>query len=195
MSKVGEALRDSAVLNLTDAITMVIDDNQFSLDLTVQVLMGFGARTKYACKDPLEAMQIIQDQGIDLLVVDCEMPAMDGYDLVSWLRRSRLEPNALVPVIMTAGHVRRSKVLKARDCGANFMVTKPFSPLTLLERIVWVARDGRSFLQVGDYFGPDRRFRDNGPPESGERRSDAVTTEQTIAEAQARDRTDNEHAS
>ena len=174
MSRVGETLRDSAVLNLSDAVTMVIDDNQFSLDLTAQALLGFGARTKYACKDPLVAMQILQEQVIDLLVVDCEMPVMDGYDLVSWLRRSGLDPNAFVPVIMTAGHVRRSKVLKARDCGANFMVTKPFSPLILLERIVWVARDGRPFLQVGDYFGPDRRFRDTGPPASGDRRADGA---------------------
>ena len=189
MSKVGEALRDSAVLNLTDAITMVIDDNQFSLDLTVQALMGFGARTKYACKDPLQAMQILQEQVVDLLVVDCEMPAMDGYDLVSWLRRSRLEPNAFVPVIMTAGHVRRSKVLKARDCGANFMVTKPFSPLILLERIVWVARDGRPFLQVGDYFGPDRRFRDTGPPDSGERRQGAIDHPAAAAAEAATQRT------
>ena len=186
MSKVGEALRDSTALNLTDAVTMVIDDNQFSLDLTVHALRGFGARTKYACKDPLAAMQILQEQVIDLLVVDCEMPGMDGYDLVSWLRRSRLEPNAFVPVIMTAGHVRRAKVLKARDCGANFMVTKPFSPLILLERIVWVARDGRPFLQVGDYFGPDRRFRDDGPPERGERRCNAATADPASAGASDR---------
>ena len=177
MSRVGESLRASAVLNLTDAVTMVIDDNQFSLDLTIQVLKGFGARTRYACKDPLEAMQILQDHSVDLLVVDSEMPTMDGYDLVSWLRRSKLEPNAFVPVIMTAGHVRRSRVLKARDCGANFMVAKPFSPLTLLERITWAARDGRPFLEVGDYFGPDRRFREDGPPERGERRRDADLTE------------------
>lgn len=173
MSQVGEALRDSTVLNLSDAVTMVVDDNAFSLSLTVQALRGFGARTKHACTDPIQAIQILQDDVIDLLVVDCEMPGMDGYDMISWLRRSGLEPNAFAPVIMTAGHVRRSKVLKARDCGVNFMVTKPFSPLILLERIVWVARDGRPYLQVGDYFGPDRRFRQDGPPDSGERRRDA----------------------
>lgn len=170
---VGEALRESAVINLTSAVTMVVDDTGFSLDLTAQALLGFGIQTKFSCQSAAEAMEILQDNKIDLLVVDCEMPVMDGYDMVRWLRRSGLEPNAFVPVIMTASHVRRSRVQAARDCGANFLVTKPFSATILLERLVWVARDGRPFLEVGDYFGPDRRFRPGAAP-GEERRSDEI---------------------
>lgn len=170
MSGIGEPLRPSAVINLSKAVVMVVDDEPFSLALTVQSLSGFGAQTKFACNRAAEAMQILEDQVVDLMVIDCEMPEVDGYDLVKQLRAARKEPNSYVPVIMTAGHVKKSKVLKARDCGANFLVTKPFSPATLLERIVWVARDSRPYLQAGAYFGPDRRFRDDGPPENGERR-------------------------
>lgn len=173
MSAVGEALRESAVVNLTGAVTMVVDDSSFSLDLTAQALLGFGIQTRYSCHSAAEAIEILQDHKIDLLIVDCEMPGMDGYEMVRWLRRSGLEPNAFVPVIMTAGHVRRSRVQAARDCGANFLVTKPFSASSLLERIVWVARDGRPFLEVGDYFGPDRRFRPGNPP-GEERRADEI---------------------
>lgn len=173
MSGVGEALRESAVVNLTAAVTMVVDDSPFSLDLTAQALLGFGIQTRYSCHSAPEAIEILQDNKIDLLIVDCEMPGMDGYEMVRWLRRSGLEPNAFVPVIMTAGHVRRSRVQSARDCGANFLVTKPFSAASLLERIVWVARDGRPFLEVGAYFGPDRRFRTGGPP-GEERRGDEL---------------------
>ena len=117
-------------------------------------------------------MQILGDAEVDLLVVDCEMPGMDGFELVQWLRRSG-PPNAFVPVIMTAAHIRRSMVNKARNCGANYIVTKPFSASSLLERIVWVARDNRPFLEVGEYFGPDRRFRAGDPP-GQERRSDVI---------------------
>lgn len=173
MSGLGEALRDSAVVNLTGAVTMVVDDSPFALDLTSQALMGFGIKVRYACHSADEAMDILQDSTVDLLVVDCEMPITDGYELVRWLRRSGLEPNAFVPVIMTAAHIRRSRVAEARDCGASFVITKPFSARTLLERIVWVARDGRPFLEVGDYFGPDRRFRKAKAP-GEERRSDVI---------------------
>lgn len=173
MSGLGEALRDSAVINLTGAVTMIVDDSPFALDLTTQALMGFGIRARHACQGAAEAMEILKEQNVDLLVVDCEMPGIDGFELVRWLRRSGLEPNAFVPVIMTAAHIRRPRVTEARDCGASFIITKPFSATTLLERIVWVARDDRPFLEVGDYFGPDRRFRTTpAPPE--ERRADLI---------------------
>lgn len=173
MSGLGEALRESAVINLASASTMVVDDSPFALELTAQSLMGFGIRTRHACVGAAEAMEILRDQNIDLLVVDCDMPGIDGFELVRWLRRSGLEPNAFVPVIMTAAHIRRSRVAEARDCGANFIITKPFSAATLLERIVWVSRDGRPFLEVGDYFGPDRRFR-KAPAPGDERRVDLI---------------------
>lgn len=173
MSRLGEALRDNAVINLTGAVTMVVDDSAFALDLTTQALMGFGIRTRHACLGAAEAMEVLKEQNVDLLVVDCDMPGIDGFELVRWLRRSGLEPNAFVPVIMTAAHIRRPRVTEARDCGASFIITKPFSAATLLERIVWVARDGRPFLEVGDYFGPDRRFRTTPAPRE-ERRADLI---------------------
>lgn len=171
---VGEALRDSAIFNLDSAVTMVVDDSAFALELTTQALLGFGIRTRYVCHNAAEAMEILQDQEIDLLLVDTEMPGMSGFELVSWLRRSGHEPNAFAPVILMAPHVRRKHLEKARDCGANFVVTKPFSAATLLERVVWVAKDQRPFLTVGDYFGPDRRFRNEERKVGEERRADRI---------------------
>jgi len=179
-----ESLRATAVINLGGATTMVVDDSVFGLDLTCQALRGFGIRTSYTCHSAAEAIAILTDQPIDLLVVDCEMPSVDGYELVRWLRRSN-KTNAMAPVIMTAAHLRRSRVIEARDCGANFVVTKPFSAMTLLERIVWVARDARPFLEVGDYFGPDRRFNDLGPP-SEERRAAVIRRAAFDAEQDAK---------
>lgn len=172
MGTVGEALRETAIINLNGAITMVVDDSPFSAEITSSALLGFGIRTRHSCRSAPEAMEILRGTEIDLLVVDCEMPGMDGFELVHWLRRSG-PPNAFLPVIMTAAHIRRSMVDKARNCGANYIVTKPFSASSLLERIVWVARDTRPFLEVGEYFGPDRRFRDGEAP-GDERRADIL---------------------
>ncbi|MNI20643.1 Chemotaxis protein CheY [compost metagenome] len=184
MNGVGEALRESAVFNFDGAMTMVIDDSPFSLELTAQALLGFGIKVRHPCSDAAQAIAILQDHPVDLILVDCEMPGMSGYEFVRWLRRSGLEPNAYAPVIMTAAHVRRSKVSEARDCGANFLITKPFSAGKLLERIVWVARDTRPFLEVGDYFGPDRRFRKEPWPglerRAGEIRKSALEAERGV---------------
>lgn len=172
MSAVGQSLRASAIVNLTDAVTMVVDDSNFAAEITASALLGFGIRTRYSCRSGADAMGILSETEIDLLVVDCEMDGMSGFELVEWLRRSG-PPNAFVPVIMTAAHIRRAMVSRARDCGANFIITKPFSAASLLERIVWVARDERPFLEVGEYFGPDRRFRTSEPPDK-ERRADML---------------------
>ena len=184
MNGVGESLRESAVFNFDGAVTMVIDDSPFSLELTAQALIGFGMKVRHACESAAEAIAILQNHPVDLILVDCEMPGMSGYEFVRWLRRSGLEPNAFAPVIMTAAHVRRSKVSEARDCGANFLITKPFSAGVLLERIVWVARDARPFLEVGDYFGPDRRFRSE-PWEGLERRSEEIRKAEFEAQRKA----------
>jgi CheY-like chemotaxis protein len=172
MAVVGETLRENAIINLSGAVTMIVDDSSFAAEITSSALLGFGIKTRYSVRSGAEAIDVLKSAEIDLLVIDCEMPGMDGFELVRWLRRSG-PPNAFTPVIMTAAHIRRSMVSKARDCGANFVITKPFSAASLLERIVWVARDGRPFLEVGEYFGPDRRFRESEPP-GEERRSDVL---------------------
>lgn len=185
MSAADEPLRESAVFNLTGAVTMVVDDSPFSLEVTIQALLGFGIRTKYAPRTTAHAKDLLKSHPVDLLFVDCEMEGADGHELVRWLRRSRLEPNAYVPVIMTASHVRRSRVAAVRDCGANFLVTKPFSPSVVLERIIWVARDSRQFLEAGDYCGPDRRFAAPKPRDNGERRADMIRLLSHLVDAPA----------
>lgn len=150
---------------------MVVDESAFSLDLTVEALRGFGIRSVHRCQNGAEAQQQLKLHTVDLLLVDCDMTLMTGHDVVRWLRNSQLEANAFVPVIMTASHVRKSMLAMIRDCGANFVVTRPFSAAVILERIVWVARDERPFLVAGGYAGPDRRFNAERPRPSGERRA------------------------
>lgn len=185
MSSFNDNLRDSAVFNLASAVTMVVDDSAFGMELTAGALRGFGVQIRYACADAGQAIDIIKDHPIDLLFVDCDMPGLDGHELVRWVRNSGLEPNAFVPIIMTTAHVRKSKVALVRDCGANFLVTKPFSPATLLERVIWVARDSRPYLEAGNYKGPDRRFNATKPRDYDERRSDMVALAAKIASDKA----------
>jgi DNA-binding response OmpR family regulator len=168
-------LNMGTIFNLSRAVVMVVDDNPYSLRLTTQTLLGFGIKTRHLCNDAQSAVDILKTHPVDLLIVDCDMPGPDGYDMVSWLRRSNLEPNAYVPTLMISGHTRASQVTKARDCGANFIITRPITAGILLERILWMARDPRPFVNAGDYAGPDRRFKEEELPEGQpERRADRL---------------------
>lgn len=151
-------------VNLEQTTVLLIDDNPQALDILSSVVQGFGVREQIRCTSAVDATEIVKRRMVDLILVDCAMPEMDGYDFVRWLRRETPQPTRLTPVIMLTGHAAPSQVQKSRDCGASFVVVKPLTPGVLLQRILWLARDEREFVEAPGYVGPDRRVRNFGPP-------------------------------
>lgn len=143
---------------------LLVDDNPQALDLLSSICQGFGVKEQIRCGSAIEAAEIIKRRTVDLIMVDCAMPEMDGYDFARWLRRETPAPVCATPLIMLTGHAALSKIHSSRDCGASFVVTKPLTPGVLLQRILWLASDEREFIQSADYVGPDRRQRNLGPP-------------------------------
>lgn len=156
--------RSSVRVNLEHASVLLIDDNPQALDILSSVVQGFGVREQIRCGSALDACGILKRRMVDLILVDCAMPQMDGYDFIRWLRRETSQPTCLTPVIMLTGHAAPSNVHKGRDCGASFVVAKPITPGVLLQRILWLASDEREFVKSESYVGPDRRVRNFGPP-------------------------------
>ncbi|MDO8409618.1 MAG: response regulator [Phenylobacterium sp.] len=164
-------------MNLARSNVLLIDDNPQALEVLASIFRGFGVLRQVKCGSAAEAQNILRSREIDLIVCDTVMPDMDGYDFVRWLRREGPEEARFSPVIMLTGHAARSTVESSRDCGANFIVSKPFTPEVLLQRIYWVAKDERAMVRSDTYVGPDRRFRNIGPPlgVKGRRKDDLST--------------------
>lgn len=162
--------------NLSAASVLLLDPTPLGMSILVQIVTGFGARTLYRCVTAAEAREVLQNEQIDIALIDAVAPSGEGYALVEWLRRSAPELNRYTPVLLTEGHTRMSDVARARDCGANFLVKRPLSPMAMLERIVWVSKEGRGFVLDDNYVGPDRRFKATIMPKGGRRREDRVTT-------------------
>lgn len=168
-------MQPSQYINLDKARALIVDDNPQSLDILIGVLTSFGLRNVTRKGDGKEAREELQFHSYDLILANGDLPELDGYDLTRWLRREADEANRMTPVIIVTSHTRRTQVEKARDCGANFIVTKPISPAVMLERILWVAKGDRLFIECDTYIGPDRRWRNQGPPvefPDGRRRDD-----------------------
>jgi CheY-like chemotaxis protein len=168
-------LQASQHINLEKARALIVDDNPQSLDILVGVLTSFGLRNLVRKANGLEAQEELKYHPVDLILTNAQLPGMDGYDLIRWLRREADEASRQTPTIVITAHTRRSQVEKARDCGANFIITKPISPAIMLERILWVAKGDRLFIECDAYIGPDRRWRNQGPPlefPDGRRRDD-----------------------
>jgi len=159
--------------NLDKASVLLLDDTPIGMSILVQVVSGLGAKKIHRCTSVEMAQETAANHELDLAIVDAMAPSGQGYDFVRWLRQHAQEPNCYVPVILTTAHTPAGDVARARDCGGHIIVKKPIAPIVLLERIVWVAREGRPFLFSDTYIGPDRRFRDDGPPDGvGRRRED-----------------------
>ena len=162
-------------INLDRTSVLLMEDSPLALDILVQVLTGFGIQNFHRCSNVDEAKKVANDAPVDLMLVAAIMPDGEtGFDFVNWLRRAKLQPNSFCPVIMLSGHTQQSRVKQARDCGANFIVAKPLTTAVLLERILWVSREKRPFIETDNYLGPDRRFKNAGPPPGtdGRRRDD-----------------------
>ncbi|HEY2662648.1 MAG TPA: response regulator [Caulobacteraceae bacterium] len=169
-------------INLEKVNVLLVDDNQQSLDILSQVIAGFGVRIMVKCESAEDALRQIALQSFDFIMTDANMPEMDGYEFIQAVRRLPNQPNAHVPILLITGHTRETMIFKARDCGANFVVAKPITPKVLLDRIFWVAKEDRMFVETDTYAGPDRRFKREGPPAGTEgRRRDDLSQEVGLA--------------
>lgn len=159
-----KSLDASTRINLNRTSVLVVDPNAQSLDLLRQILNGFGVRTIHACQTVRDAERTFCDKTIELVIIDPMFAGSTGYDFIRFMRRDEGSPNRCVSVIAALGHQTLGNVRLARDAGANVVVAKPLSPEMLLQRIHWVARDSRQFIVAPGYCGPDRRFKNEGPP-------------------------------
>jgi CheY-like chemotaxis protein len=165
-------------INLEKIEFLLIDPNPFFLDIMAQVIGGFGARSITRCHTGEQARAVLADRVVDFILTDSNMADESGYDFIEWLRRDAIEANRFVPAIIVTGHTRISQVARARDCGAHFIIAKPITPKVILERIFWVGRENRMFIESETYCGLDRRFKTEGPPAGVRgRRSDDLDSE------------------
>ena len=87
-------------------------------------------------RDGMEALNRFENEAFDFLILDTELPSIDGYSLAKKVREFDKE----VPIIFISSKASRSDVSKGFEIGADDFVTKPFSIDELLDRIKAICR-------------------------------------------------------
>jgi DNA-binding response OmpR family regulator len=146
-------------LDLRKIRALIVDDNPQSLELLSQILSGFRLGKLVSCQSADEARALVSRERYDLILIDFAMPGEDGLQLARHIRSGATQPNHTTPILILHGYTPEHMVIQARDAGANMVVRKPVAPATLLNRIEWIARDARQFVESAGYCGPDRRIR------------------------------------
>ncbi|MCP8883861.1 response regulator [Devosia sp. XJ19-1] len=156
-------------VNLSEVGFLVADPSDLYRELFRRLLFGFGAKTVHEATNAQTAARLLTDREVDFMIcaVDLAGPAnkdrraSNGLDFVRAIRLDTKHPRRAIPMVITMGTARRISVGQARDCGANFVLSKPVAPVVLYDRINWIARKPRPFWDSATYFGPDRRFRED----------------------------------
>ena len=117
-----------------NATILVVDDEPKIVKLACDYLENAGMNTLSA-SNGREALLIARQQKPDLVVLDLNLPGMDGLDVCRELRRF-----SDVPIIMLTARVEEMDRLIGLELGADDYVTKPFSPRELVARIRAVLR-------------------------------------------------------
>ena len=160
-------------MNLSKVRAVIVDHDKYVLGLVTEMLKGFGLSNQTCFETGEAAKDHISKCEVDLCLVEATLPDMSGFDLVSWVRQRPNKEIRTMPVLMLIGYTQKQTIALARDCGANAVIKKPVSPPVLFDRIAWVSRNDRHFVETATYVGPDRRFKTLGPPEgAGRRRTD-----------------------
>ena len=111
---------------------LVVDDSITVRRVTQRLLERNGMRVVTA-KDGLEAMSVLQEQTPDVILLDIEMPRMDGYEVASQVRNDpRL---AEVPIIMITSRVGDKHRARAIELGVDDYLGKPYQENQLLDAI------------------------------------------------------------
>jgi len=109
---------------------LVVDDDAFALDMLKANLEG--AHTVEAVADGAQALRRAQEQPFDLLLLDVEMPELDGYSTCLQLRAGGL--NAHTPVMFLSAHTELDERLRGYAVGAQDYLSKPFEVEELLTK-------------------------------------------------------------
>lgn len=110
---------------------LLVDDSRTIRNIQKKALATINMTDVAEAADGLEALASIKAERPDLVLVDWNMPNMDGITLVRKVR----ETDKTLPMIMVTTEAERTRVVTALKAGVNNYVVKPFTADTLAEKI------------------------------------------------------------
>lgn len=112
---------------------LLVDDEAANIKLLQRILEMSGFTSIISTQDPRQVLALYQQQAPDIILLDLNMPHMDGYDVLDQLRQQG--GTDLPPILVLTAQYMQEHRQKAFDKGASDYVTKPFDTSELLSRV------------------------------------------------------------
>jgi two-component system chemotaxis response regulator CheY len=112
---------------------LVVDDFSIMRRIIRNLLRDLGYTQVTEANDGVSALPLLKSGSFDFLITDWAMPGMPGLELLKQVRAdARLSK---LPVLMLTAEAKRAEIVEAMEAGVSGYIIKPFTPLTLKEKI------------------------------------------------------------
>ncbi len=120
--------------NNSRAEILVVDDDAISRQVLAKLLTAAGYKC-HVCKDGSEALEAVHAKPPSLLLLDFDMPGLNGAEVLTRLRKDRHSVVAQIPTILLTAHGSEESEVSCLQAGADDFVTKPVNAAVLRARI------------------------------------------------------------
>jgi two-component system chemotaxis response regulator CheY len=136
---------------------LIVDGNSYMRRLTRTMLMNLGVKSVLEASDGLAALEAIRTCDPDVMLLDWDMPVLDGMEVMRIVRSPGVFPRPNLPIIMLTTRAHRSLVAQALRAGAHEFLLKPTSPKALHNRLTSIILNPRPMVKLGEYYVPKPR--------------------------------------
>ncbi len=120
-----------------DVKILLVDDNEINLALAENTLTSYSSQFRIqTAVNGLQAFELASHELYDIIIMDIQMPEMDGYTATTKIRTELGEPLCLVPILGMTAHAMSDERHKCLQHGMDEYITKPFVPRVFFEFIL-----------------------------------------------------------
>tara|TARA_R110002096_G_scaffold257381_1_gene450832 strand:- start:163022 stop:163543 length:522 start_codon:yes stop_codon:yes gene_type:complete len=149
-----------AKTEIQDLSVLIVDSNVFIAKTLSTILEAFGVRKIILCKTLGEAEKKFYNSALDCVFVDFIMEDRTGIEFIKKIRTNpSSKNNSDLPIILDTGVTDVNTIVMARDAGVTEVISKPFSPEQVLQKLDNAVNNRRDFIDVDEFVGPNRRRR------------------------------------
>jgi len=119
--------------NPDEFTVLYIEDNPANLRLVTQLLGRIPNVKICSAEEPFLGLELAKTQNPDLILIDINLPGMDGYELLNILRKQ--DNNRETPIIAISANAMPRDIEKAKQAGFDQYITKPINVELLLQTV------------------------------------------------------------
>jgi len=139
---------------LEGLVVLVAESNPYLRRLTRMMLMNLGVKSIYESTDGIAALEAIRNLNPDVMIMDWDMPVLDGREVMRIVRTPGDFPKANLPIIMLTDLGLQSRVTASMRLGVHEFLVKPISPKTLQQRLLGIILNPRPMVRAGKFYIP-----------------------------------------